>query len=117
MQNTKIKFSRNQKSIQGFQSIQTPSTDALNVLSNWADKGRDRSFNILVDSENEIVALLKYHNSDVDVGKDIDILCNNYGVVRDNVLDNAEKNDFQDVFINYFLSTNALSSLFCLWQQ
>ncbi len=68
--------------MEGFQSSNRPSTDALNAISDWTNKDPDRSYETLEDDDDQILIELNWNQSDNCAAPDLDSACNKFGVTR-----------------------------------
>jgi hypothetical protein len=81
MCNAHYKFIRSQ-SISGFLKSNIASTDAINALSNWENSAHERSYEILIEKDEELLARLTWEKSDTSAGSALDVACLNFGVER-----------------------------------
>ena len=79
MPSGKFKFSGD-GSIVRFMSRNRPSTDALNVLNRWRDMQRGRSFEIIEDTDDHIIAKLMIVDNDDSAGPHLQSLGSKHGV-------------------------------------
>ena len=81
----KYLFSRDPRSLQGFHSTNSVSTDALNALAKWASINNAWSYQEVEDrGDNGLVAILSVPESDkVSAGVKLHDACIEYGLVRD----------------------------------
>ena len=82
MPSGRYRFVRNSNSIEGFGSTNRPSTDALNVVNIWSSGQPQRSFTILIDEDEQLVADLTWSESDPSAGPSLDGTCNKFGIER-----------------------------------
>lgn len=80
MPSGRYRFVRSSNSIKGFLSSNTPSTDALNVVSIWSSAQPQRSYTILVDEDEQLLVELSWNESDVSAGPDLEETCHKFGV-------------------------------------
>lgn len=78
----RYKFVRKNNSVEGFASRNRPSTDALNVINIWSNAQPQRSFNILVDEDEQLVADLTWSETDPSAGPNLDDTCYKFGIER-----------------------------------
>jgi hypothetical protein len=78
----RYKFVRKLNSVEGFVSRNRPSTDALNVVNIWSNAQPQRSFTILVDEDEQLVAELTWSETDPSAGPSLDSTCDNLGIER-----------------------------------
>jgi hypothetical protein len=64
----------------GTVSPKRPSTDAMNALSCWQGESLTRAFEVLVDTDAYIHALLSSEQSDAEAGLDLARCCAKFGV-------------------------------------
>ena len=77
----KYRFKRD-SSAMGFIRSERGSTDALNALHKWKSQGKDRSYDILVDTNDELVANVVGDDSDFNDPPTLDDFCNQFGIRR-----------------------------------
>lgn len=82
MINKYYKFFRDSKSIKGFESSNTPSTDVINVLEIWAKSNSQRAFSILIETDDHIVVDMIWNEKDNSVRDDLNDACEKFGVDR-----------------------------------
>lgn len=82
MNRVRYRFVRKDKSINGFLSSNTPSTDALKALGKWSNAHPQRGYTKLVDEEEQLLVELSWSESDDSAGPDLDEFCNEFGVNR-----------------------------------
>ena len=75
-------FVRSNSSIKGFLSPNRPSTDAISALENWSNNQSQRSYTVLVDEDERLVAELSWNESDASAGSDLEEACRRFGVDR-----------------------------------
>lgn len=76
------KFVRNNNSVEGFVSRNRPSTDALNALHIWSNAQPQRSFTVLVDEDEQLLAHLSWSETDTSAGPHLEAACDKSGVER-----------------------------------
>ena len=76
------KFVRKSNSVEGFVSKNRPSTDALNVVNIWSHAQPQRSFTILVDEDEQLLADLTWSETDTSAGPILDDACDKFGIER-----------------------------------
>lgn len=76
------KFSRSARSIKGFFSRNTPSTDALNGLLAWSSTRSERRYEVITDNDELLMAKLSWSEGDSSAGPDLDDACGKVGVER-----------------------------------
>ena len=74
------KFVRKNNSIEGFMSRNRSSTDALNALHIWSNAQPQRSFTILVDEDEQLLANLSWSDADTSAGTNLEAACDKCGV-------------------------------------
>lgn len=82
MPSGRYKFVRKNNSIEGFVSGNRPSTDALNALHIWSNAQPQRSFTILVDEDEQLLANLSWSETDTSAGPSLEAACDKRGVER-----------------------------------
>ena len=83
MPSGRYKFVRKNNSVEGFVSKNRPSTDALNVVNIWSNAQPQRSFTILVDEDEQLVADLTWDETDPSsAGPSFDDACDKFGIER-----------------------------------
>ena len=82
MPNGRYSFSRRNKSIEGFFSTNTVSTDALNALLTWSNIRLERSYEVITDEDEFLTANLSWSAADLAAGRDLDEACRTCGVDR-----------------------------------
>lgn len=82
MPSGRYKFVRKNSSVEGFVSRNRPSTDALNAVNIWSNAQPQRSFTILVDEDEQLVADLTWSETDSSVGPSLDSACDKFGIER-----------------------------------
>lgn len=82
MPSGRYKFVRKSNSIEGFASTNRASTDALNVVTIWSNAQPQRSFSILVDEDEQLVADLTWSETDHSAGPNLDGACDKFGIER-----------------------------------
>ena len=65
------------------------STDALKALQKWVGKG-NRSYEVELDEDDELVAVLTFEQEDISAGPQLDDACEEHGVKRTFVEVNEE---------------------------
>ena len=82
---SKYRFVRQVESISGFLRQDRASTDAMNVLGKWRAMEKGRAFELenREDEDGQLVAVLRFHNSDEVAGFHLDALCEQYGIGRE----------------------------------
>lgn len=78
----RYRFTRAVDSPSGFLSQNRPSTDAINALERWKAAGHRRKFEVKIDEEEELVAVLSFDTTDMDAGGQLDAACYDCGVSR-----------------------------------
>lgn len=78
----RYKFKRRNNSSEGFLSRNRASTDALNALDNWSNAQSQRTYTVLDDEEELLLAELSWNELDDSVGPDLDKACQTFGVDR-----------------------------------
>lgn len=71
--------------IVGFMSTQRPSTNALNALGLWTVQSADRSFAVVQEADDWLVADLSWRPRDEQAGTSLDFACYRNGVERQRV--------------------------------
>jgi len=82
MPSGRYRFVRKSNSIEGFASTNRPSTDALNVVNIWSNAQPQRSFTILIDEDEQLVADLTWSETDSSAGPSLDGACDKFGIER-----------------------------------
>ena len=82
MPSGRYRFVRKLNSIEGFVSTNRPSTDALNVVNIWSNAQPQRSFTILIDEDEQLVADLTWSETDPLAGPSLDGACDKFGIER-----------------------------------
>lgn len=82
MPSGRYKFVRKSNSIEGFVSRNRPSTDALKAVNIWSNVQPQRSFTILVDEDEQLLADLSWSEIDTSAGPSLDDACDKFGVER-----------------------------------
>lgn len=82
MPSGRYKFVRKNNSVEGFFSRNMPSTDALGAVNIWSNAHPQRSFSILVDEDEQLVADLTWSENDPSAGASLDIACDKFGIER-----------------------------------
>lgn len=82
MTTARYKFQRIENSVTGFFSKNVASTDALSALSIWSSSKPQRSYKVLIDEDEELLADLTWHESDVSAGVDLEDAAIKFGVER-----------------------------------
>ena len=82
MNRARYRFVRKNKSIKGFLSSNSPSTDALNAVDNWSNAKPQRSYTTLVDENEQLLVELSWSESDDSAGPDLEESCHKFGVNR-----------------------------------
>ena len=82
MPSGRYKFVRKNNSIEGFASRNRASTDALNVVTIWSNAQPQRSFTIVVDEDEQLLADLSWSETDISAGPSLDDACDKLGVAR-----------------------------------
>ena len=83
MAKAKYKFTRS-NSLSGFARTNRASTDALNALSEWQNKDKNWSYEVEVDEDEKLIAVLTFGDSDSEkAGVTLEIACDRYGIVRE----------------------------------
>lgn len=82
MPSGRYRFARKSNSIEGFASRNRPSTDALNVVNIWSNAQPQRSFSILGDEDEQLLADLSWSEADISAGPNLDDTCDKFGVER-----------------------------------
>jgi hypothetical protein len=82
MPSGRYKFVRKNNSVEGFVSRNRPSTDALGAVTIWSNAHPQRSFNILIDEDEQFVADLTWSESDPSAGASLDNACDKFGIER-----------------------------------
>lgn len=77
---TKWLIERDLQNAAGAVSTQRPSTDAVSALARWEAGSKTRSFDIPVDKDAFIHAVLRSEESDADAGIDLLRCCAQFGV-------------------------------------
>ena len=80
MPSGRYKFTRKNNSIKGFLSTNRPSTDALNALAIWSTAQPERSFTVLIDEDEQLLANLSWGDTDTSAGSSLEAACDNYGL-------------------------------------
>jgi hypothetical protein len=70
--------------VAGFGRQNRVSTDALNALNEWKDRGNHRSYTVVdgYEANDYLVARLSTEQEDANAGADLDGLCFQHGVCR-----------------------------------
>ncbi|MEE8056891.1 MAG: hypothetical protein V3T17_03505 [Pseudomonadales bacterium] len=77
----KVKYSfKRTEGIAGFFSSNRASTDALNALQTWLNG--NRSYEVVIDEDELLVAILEFEKNDEAAGLDLDKACDEHGVFR-----------------------------------
>ncbi len=69
----------------GFLSQNRPSTDALNALEGWTEGGagkQGRSYEVVNDEDEFLVAKLSWNEADIEAGPDLDAQCRDSGIEK-----------------------------------
>jgi hypothetical protein len=83
-QSVTYRFARDPNNAAGFMSANRPSTDAMGAIANWELADPSRSYQKLVDKDDEVVARLSFLLADRDQAAcDLDALCTKCGVMRE----------------------------------
>jgi len=82
MQNGRYRFSRLSRSIEGFLSTNTASTDALSALLTWSNVRAERRYDVISDDDEFLAADLFWNETDLGAGQDLDDACCKFGVER-----------------------------------
>jgi|CXWL01.1.fsa_nt_gi hypothetical protein len=80
MPSGRYRFVRRSNSIEGFVSKRRASTDAIEIVENWSKKESQRSYNILIDEDDELVADLTWSETDFSVGTSLESACDELGI-------------------------------------
>lgn len=80
MPSGRYRFVRRSNSIEGFVSKNRASTDAIGVLEIWSKDRPQRSYNILIDEDDELVADLTWSETDFSVGTSLENACDELGI-------------------------------------
>jgi len=82
-QTVAYRFSRDPDSPAGSMSANRASTDAMGAVANWELAGPDRSYEVLVDEDDELVVRLSFLATQRDqAGHDLNARCARHGVTR-----------------------------------
>lgn len=77
-------FTRDQSSVAGFLSPHRPSTDAMHALAQWGEVGPGRTYETLVDKDDEVVVRLTFMMANRDqAASDLNAVCSKWGVTRE----------------------------------
>lgn len=80
------RFARDASTPTGFMSAQRPSTDAMNVLALWENSSLGRSYEVVTDEDDFLVARLNFVGPDREGAADaLNVLCMKFGVKREPV--------------------------------
>lgn len=79
MPSGRYKFVRS-NNVKGFLSSNRPSTDALNAVSIWSSAQPQRSYDTVVDEDEQLLADLSWGESDDSAGQDLEENCRKFGV-------------------------------------
>lgn len=71
--------------VRGFFSHSRPSTDAMSALGRWCAGGADRTFEVVEDTDDFLVARVSIDDGDRSAGDDLDQCCRETGVMREPV--------------------------------
>ncbi|NMG31272.1 hypothetical protein [Aromatoleum evansii] len=82
MPSGRYKFSRSSRSVEGFFSKNTSSTDALNALLVWSSNRSERMYDVITDNDALLFAKLSWSEGDSKAGPDLDDACAKFGVER-----------------------------------
>lgn len=82
MPSGRYKFSRRNRSIEGFFSKNTPSTDALNALIAWSSIESQRKYQVISDADELLSVTLHWAEADSSAGRDLEDACRTFGVER-----------------------------------
>lgn len=83
IQSITYRFTRDLGSPVGIMSANRPNTDAMGVVANWELAGPDRSHEVLVDEDDELMVRLNFLATHCDqAGHDLNSLCTQHGVTR-----------------------------------
>ena len=82
MPSGRYKFIRKTDSIEGLVSRNRASTDALNAVNIWSNAQPKRSFVILVDEDEQLLADLSWSEADTTAGLSLDDACDKSGIER-----------------------------------
>ena len=82
MPSGRYKFTRKNNSIEGFVSRNRPSTDALNALHIRSNAQSQRSFTVLIDEDEQLLANLSWSETDNLAGSSLEAACDKDGLER-----------------------------------
>lgn len=82
MTNGRYSFARRSKSIEGFFSTNTASTDAINALLTWSNIRVERRYDVITDEDEFLTVNLFWNATDLTAGQDLDDACRKFGVDR-----------------------------------
>ncbi len=82
MPSGRYRFVRKSNSAEGFVSTNRPSTDALNVVIIWSNAQPQRSYTVLIDEDEQLVANLTWSETDPSAGPSLDGACDKFGIER-----------------------------------
>ncbi len=83
MPTARYQFSRDHRNInKGFMSRNEPSADALSVLLTWEITNGNRKYRVLEENDEVLRVEISWSDSDMGAGKDLDIACENFGIMR-----------------------------------
>jgi hypothetical protein len=75
------RFTRDNSALVGFFSDQRPSTDAMNVLAQWECAGPGRTYDVVEDKDDYLIAKLSFPAAVTDKAAiDFNALCAAFGV-------------------------------------
>jgi hypothetical protein len=78
------RFTRDANNAAALMSANRPSTDAMGAIANWELAGSGRSYQTLVDKDDEVVVRLSFLTANRDqAASDLDALCSKWGVTRE----------------------------------
>lgn len=78
MPSGRYKFVRD--NVRGFLSSNRPSKDALSAVSIWSSTQPQRSYDTVVNEDEQLLADISWRESDVSAGQDLDENCRKFGV-------------------------------------
>lgn len=78
------RFVRDTSTTNGFLSSRSPLADAINVLSDWQNRTLGRTYDLLAQSDNALVACLSFLPPDQQHAADaLNALCLQFGIERE----------------------------------